>query len=84
MQRSRNRGCCQRQHIHILFHLFDLFFMCHAKPLFLINDQQTEIFEMCIRDSYCSIDTLKSQVRKKEKSLHPDISLYQNVTTFHF
>ena len=48
MQRSRNRGCCQRQHIHILFHLFDLFFMCHAKPLFLINDQQTEIFALHI------------------------------------
>ena len=38
MQRPGNRGCRQRQHIHILFHLLYLFLMCHAEfVLFIYN-----------------------------------------------
>ena len=48
MKSSRNRCGCQRQHIDILFHLFDLLFMCHTKPLFLIDDQQSQILELYI------------------------------------
>ena len=44
MKSPRNRRGRQRKHIHIFFHCFDLFFMSHSKPLFLINHQQTQIF----------------------------------------
>ena len=48
VQGSWNRCRRQSQHIHIVLHLLDLFFMCHTKTLFFVNDQQSQIFEFDI------------------------------------
>ena len=45
VQGTRDRCGCERQHIHILFHLLDLFLMSHAEALLFIHDQQTELLE---------------------------------------
>ena len=56
MQSSRNRRRGQSQHVHVLFHLFNLFLMTDTKPLFLVNDQQTQILADHIfgKDTMCS------------------------------
>ena len=55
VQRSWDRRGSQRQYVNIFPKLFDLFFMCHAKTLFLINDQKSEIFKLYIfrQDTVC-------------------------------
>ena len=45
---SRNRRRCQSQDIDILFHLLNLFFVGNTKALFLIDDQQSQIFKLHI------------------------------------
>ena len=49
MQSSRDRRCRKSQHIYILFQLFYFFFMLDAKPLFLVDDQKSQILELYIR-----------------------------------
>ena len=48
MKSSGNRSCSQCQHIHIFFHLLDLFFMSDTETLFLINDQKSQILKFHI------------------------------------
>ena len=48
MKRARDRCRGQRQHVHIFFHLLDLFFMCDAEALLLVHDQKPQIFELYI------------------------------------
>ena len=38
MQRPGNGGCGQRQHIHLIFHVFDDFLMCNPKALLFIHN----------------------------------------------
>ena len=45
MQGSRNWCCRECQHIHIFLHLLDLFLVLDAEPLFLVNDQKSQIFK---------------------------------------
>ena len=43
VQRAGNRGCRQRQNIYIFLELLDLLLMRNSEPLFLVNDQQSQI-----------------------------------------
>ena len=43
-----NRRRRQCQNIHIFLQLLDFFFMCHAEPLLLIDNQKAKIFELHI------------------------------------
>ena len=46
VQGPGNRRCGQGQHVDILSHFLDLFLMCHAKTLLLVNDQQAQILKL--------------------------------------
>ena len=56
MQSTRNRRCCQSQHIYILFQLLDFLFMRNPETLFLIDDQKSKVLKLYIlrQDSMCS------------------------------
>jgi len=45
VERTRDRGCCQRQNIYIFLELLDLFLVGNTKTLFLINDQKPQILK---------------------------------------
>ncbi len=45
VQSSRNGGSCQSQYIDGRSELLEAFLVNHSKPLFLIDDHQSEIFE---------------------------------------
>ena len=46
MQRARNRRGRKRQHVNVAAQAFERLFLVHAKMLFLVDDQQAEIFEV--------------------------------------
>ena len=48
MECARNRSCGKSQDIHILLHLLDFFLVGDTEALFLVHDQQTQIFELDI------------------------------------
>ena len=48
IQRPRNRRSRKRQHVDIVFHFFDGFLGFDTEALFLIDDQQPQIFEFNI------------------------------------
>ena len=48
VQRSRNRGGGQSQHIHLILHVFDDFLVANAKALLFIHNEQAQIFELHI------------------------------------
>ena len=52
MEGAGNGGSCQGQHVHILFQLLDLFLVCHAEALFLVDNQQPQILEFHIFRQY--------------------------------
>ena len=45
IERSRNRGCRKRKHVNKRKPLLEFFFLCDTEPLFLVNNQQPEVFE---------------------------------------
>ena len=45
---SGDGGCRQCQHIHILFHLLDFLLVGDPKPLLLVHNEQSQIFELHI------------------------------------
>ena len=45
MKSSWDRSCRQCQYINVFLELLNLFLMDNAKTLFLVNDQQTKVFE---------------------------------------
>ena len=48
LQGPRDRSGGQRQHIHVVFQLFDLFLMRNTEALLFIDDQQAQVFELHI------------------------------------
>ena len=48
VERSRDRSCTERQHIDIRVLLLELFLLCNAETLFLIDYYQSEITEFNI------------------------------------
>ena len=60
IQRTWNRRSGQRQHIHLLLELFEFFLVHHAEPLFLVNDQQTQVFELHVvrKQAVCADDDI--------------------------
>ena len=52
MEGPGNRGGRQGKHIHIFLHLLDFFFMSHAKPLLLVNNQKTQILKYHVFGKY--------------------------------
>ena len=45
VQRAWDGRGCQRQDIHFLAHLFEALFVCDAKALFLVDDEQSKVLE---------------------------------------
>ena len=45
VERARDGGCGQRQHVNRLGKLFERFLVGHAEALFLVHNQQTKVFE---------------------------------------
>ena len=43
---ARNGGGREREHIHLSAHGLHGFFVAHAKTVFFINDEQTQVFEL--------------------------------------
>ncbi len=60
VQRPRNRCRRQRQHIYILFDLFDLLLVAHAESLLLVDDQKSQILvlHICGQQSVCADDNV--------------------------
>jgi len=48
VQSTGNGRCREREHIHLLPQLFDALLMANAKALFLVYDQQAQVFEVHI------------------------------------
>ena len=48
MEGSGNRRRRQRQNVHVLLHLLDLFLMGHAEPLLLVDDQESQALKFHI------------------------------------
>ncbi len=45
MQGAGDGGSAEREHIHHIFEVFDLFLVNHAEALFLINHQQAQVLK---------------------------------------
>ena len=45
LQGAWNRGCRERQYVHVCLDFFYFFFVGHAKTVFLVNNQQTQLLE---------------------------------------
>ncbi len=46
LQRARDRGGGQGEHVHIGTQLLELFLVGHPEALFLVDDDETEILEL--------------------------------------
>ena len=45
-ERARNGGCRERENVYLGAHFLEAFFLPHAEALFLVNDYESEIFEL--------------------------------------
>ena len=66
---ARNRRCRERQHIYLLAHVFELFFMLNAKALLLVDDYQAQIVRVyvCGKQPVRSYQHIYGSVRKSLK-----------------
>ena len=62
MQGSRNRRCCQGQHIDIILHMLDALLMRYAKALLLIHYQKPQTLET---------DVLRQQAMRSDQDIYP-------------
>ena len=58
IQRARNRRSAQRQHVHECAQALEFFFMQNAEALFLVNHNESQIFErdVFLNNSMCADD----------------------------